>query len=215
MIRRSSIFLCRTFRLFSLAVLFFSLIACARKPEESTFVSRVLAEAKRAFSEHPDRYVPTITRGAGGSLQEAVVQLKDGQFEIAPAFQSMKKGSYLLRIRSPKDEAEPISGGAFEQLPFAWDPEHPVPLAVGDLESGLYVLSLLRTHSEDHEPTGDQSWILATRAADFEKASVSFQQAKQIVSQWPEVVQRGEARGFLRAYLDLANRPGPHVAGSP
>ena len=215
MSRRSPILLLQTFPLLSLAALLFSLAACTKKPEESTLVSRILAEAKRAFSEHPDRYVPTITRGAGGSLQEAVVRLKDGHLEVAPAFQSMKKGSYLLRIRSPKDEAEPISGGALEQLAFEWDPEHPVPLAVGNLRPGVYVLSLLRTHSEDHEPTGDQSWILATGAADFEKAAASFQQAKQTVSQWPEVVQQGEARGFLRAYLDLASRPGAKVPGSP
>jgi hypothetical protein len=199
------ILLSRAFSLLVLSFLLFPATSCTRKPEQSSFVSRVLEEAKSAFREHPDRYVPTITRGAGGSLQEAVVRLKDGQLEVAPAFQSMKKGSYLLRIRSAKDETAPISGAALEQVRFEWDPQNPAPVAVSELQPRVYVLSLLRTQSEDHEPTGDQSWVLVTGAADFEKASTSFQQAKQIVSRWPEVVQQGEARGFLRAYLDLAS----------
>ncbi len=141
-----------------------------------THWKRIVTAVMGVFPGHPEKFAQTSVRGSATNLQDAVVDLNDGQLDLRPTFKRMKKGSYVLLFRSA--DRTKLSGeeGAFKPLPFVWDPSAPLPLRVNRLRPGLYELSLLGGRSEDQQSTGSKAWVLVSDHAHYEQTATAFQQ---------------------------------------
>ena len=141
-------------------------------------------------------------RGSAADLRDSVVELKDGQVNLTPAFKHMNKGTYLLSFQPTKGTMESREQAALKPALMNWDPSAPLPLRVDGLRPGLYDLRLLSVQSENHQSTGVKAWILISDDARYEKTTTAFQQGVALTEQWGKEAQPEVARSFLRAYLD-------------
>ena len=163
-------------------------------------VSRI----SRMWSGIRDRYrgrtVSAISRGDGENLQEGVVKLSDGKVDLSPIFKNMNKGAYLLRFQHvTKDSA----GGGGVRVRFNWEPTKSSPLSVSGVAPGFYRLSLLDTRTTENEPTGIYSWVLISKAEEYDKVDSLYKETVEMTNKWGNEVSREAVRGFLRASLEL------------
>jgi hypothetical protein len=163
---------------------------------------RIVAAVMGVFPGHPEKYTQMSVRGSAADLRDAVVELKDGQVNLTPAFKHMTKGTYLLSFQ-PRDVTKESRGqSALKPALFDWDPNEPLPLRVNGLRPGLYYLSLLSAQSEDPQIRGAKAWVLVSDDARFEQTATAFQQGVALTEQWGQEAPADAARSFLRAYLD-------------
>jgi hypothetical protein len=163
---------------------------------------RIVAAVMSVFPGHPEKYAQMSVRGSATNLRDAVVPLNDGQVNLAPAFQRMKKGKYLLLFQPTKGTTASREQAALKPALFNWDPSAPSSLRVDGLRPGLYDLRLLSAEKEDHQPTGAKAWVLVSDNVRYEQTAAGFQQAVALTEQWGKEAPADAARSFLRAYLD-------------
>jgi hypothetical protein len=163
---------------------------------------RVVAAVIGVFPGHPEKYSQMSVRGSAADLRDAVVELKDGQVNLAPAFKYIRKGTYLLLFKPTREATESREQGALKPALFNWDPDAPLPLRVNGLRPGLYDLSLLSVQSEDHQSTGAKAWILVSDNARYEQTAAAFQQGITLTERRGKEAPADATRSFLRAYLD-------------
>ncbi|HEV8713784.1 MAG TPA: hypothetical protein VGX03_13270 [Candidatus Binatia bacterium] len=153
------------------------------------------------FSKQPTRYDrPALTRGKGQDLREAVVRLYDGQVDLSPVFQNLKKDVYLLRLRPIGRDDESKTEDTLDTVIFHWDPANAKPLLLNRIKPGLHQVSVLDAYTE--EPLPGEAWVLLSEPGQYEKNFSAFQQAVVLTKQWGEGTERDAVRSFLRAYLD-------------
>jgi hypothetical protein len=163
---------------------------------------RIVAAVKGVFPGHPEKYTQMSVRGSAADLRDAVVELKDWQVNLAPAFKHMQKGTYLLLFQPTKGTTASHEQATLKPALFNWDPSAPSPLRVDGLRPSLYDLSLLSVQSEDHQFTGAKAWILVADNVRYEKTAAAFQQGVALTEHWGKEAPADAARSFLRAYLD-------------
>ena len=177
---------------------------------EQSLTSRIIGAAMALVSNEPAKYASFISRSSTnlrqGTLQEGVVKLEGDRIDLSSVFKNMKEDRYLMRI-------EPVTKGGStgarrKPLEFAWNPKKPQPLAAKDLAAGLYRInllevSLLEPDTDEHEPSGNEAWVLITRADEYTRAASSFEAATKLTKQWGTNVKPNAVREFLRASLDF------------
>jgi hypothetical protein len=163
---------------------------------------RIVTAVMGVFPGHPEKYTQMSVRGSAADLRDAVVELKDGQVNLAPAFRHMQKGTYLLLFQPAKGATASREQATLKPALFNWDPSAPSPLRVDGLRPGLYDLSLQSEQSEDHQFTGANAWVLVSDIVRYDKTATAFQQGIVLTQQWGKEGPADAARSFLRAYLD-------------
>lgn len=167
----------------------------------------LLLSALPRFGRAPGRYSVHMVRAGDGNLREAVLRAERGAVDLSPAFAEMKKGTYYARLR-------PKSGDGFAAAPtrpdpftLKWDPAAPAPLAVSQIEPGLYELNLLERRGSAFRPTLVTAWVLVTAPAEHARASAEFAEAFGTASVWAEQAGKGTVRSILRAALEQLSAP--------
>jgi len=177
---------------------------------ESSFLSRTISVVKNLFAHDPERYIPTLSRGSKGELQDGVLKLADGQTDPSAVFKNIEEGNYFLDLQRLTSQAQSGNEASPPSFQFHWNPKEAVLLPLGDVTPGLYQIRLLEPDSADHEPTGAEAWVLICGPDTYEKAAVAFQNAERQVQQWGEGLKPTTKRSFLRAYLEhLATHENP------
>jgi hypothetical protein len=157
------------------------------------------------FPGHPQKFAQTSVRSPGADLSDAVVELTDGQANIAPVFNRMKKGTYLLLFQPINATDLTVENPPLNPVEFDWQPNTRLPVRV-NLQPGLYLLRLLSMHSEAHEPTGAQAWVLLSEQERYGKRSIAFQECIGLTEKWGKEAPDDAVHAFLRAYLTTLAR---------
>jgi hypothetical protein len=164
-----------------------------------TLTRRIALAVLRLFVRDPNRYGSGINRGQKESLQETVLRLEGEQLDLSPVFKDMGAGRYLLRfdrVTNPDGSAEAVPA---DPIPFDWQPTGARPLIVKGVRAGLYKIVLLEPRDKEHEPTGENVWVLIVQPKSYRQVSRSFKRAVGLTGGWRD---RDAAQSFLRAYLD-------------
>jgi len=164
----------------------------------SSFVSRLVDVVIGVFIPDPNRFRTGLSRGDEKGLQEAVVLLEKGQLDLSAVFKNMERDSYLLRFEPVSGNSELKEADIIDLVKFDWTPARP-SLEIGNLKPGLYKLSLLERNTGEHEPTGENAWILVSNPKNYRPRSLKFQDAMRLTRDWPD---SETTRRFLRAYLE-------------
>jgi hypothetical protein len=170
---------------------------------------RLAAAAGRFFLHPGDRYVPTLSRtGVGRTWQDAVVALNPPCVDLGPVFPEERRYLVLVQRRGlgSGEEGEWIGEKKLEVQVQAGKASA-VPASV--FEPGLYRLVELDRLASDHEPTGRDAWVLVVAPERFPAALASFRRAAGITISWTEKLGEAEARGRLRAFLEVLSEPDP------
>jgi hypothetical protein len=143
--------------------------------------------------------IAAVSRDFGREVREAVIPLRDGRADLAPALRDALRGPYQLRMR-------PFPGGVpLPPVSVQWMPGNPAAVPASALTPGLYRLEVL-----DSGRTASEAWILLCGPADFLSRSAEFQQAIEQTARWSDEMDAAAMRPLLRAYLESlarGNRP--------
>ena len=74
------------------------------------------------FPGHPEKYTQMSVRGPGIDVQDAVVNLNNGQLDLGPIFKNLKKGQYLIVLQPIQHADAPAEEAASKPIRFDWDP---------------------------------------------------------------------------------------------
>ena len=163
---------------------------------ERSFLSR-FQSVLSSFFDNPTAFGSPISRGSL-DLQESLIPIVDGEADIGPAFQRLRKDSYHLQLERLGKGGQP-TGEASPPTIYRWDPARsPLPVKVSG--PGLYRIVLL-DGSARNEPTGDDVWVLALTPLRYKSHYEEFQEAARLALRWGNDFAP-DSRSFLRAYLD-------------
>lgn len=164
-----------------------------------TLTRRIALAVLRLFVKDPARYRFGISRGQNEELQEAVLRLDGERLDLSPVFKNMEAGRYLLRFDPPPGQAGAPSAEPAGAITFDWQPSRATPVLAGGVRAGLHKIVLLEPRTEEHEPTGENAWVLIVPPNRYRRVSDSFRRAVELTDGWRD---REAAHSFLRAYLD-------------
>ena len=112
-------------------------------------------------------------------MQDGVVKLSDGKVDLSPIFKNVNKGAYLLRFQHvTKDSA--CGGGV--RVRFNWESTKSSPLSVSGVAPGFYRLSLLDMRTAENEPTGIYSWVLISKAEEYDKVNGLYKETVEMTN---------------------------------
>ncbi len=165
--------------------------------ESSTF-GRLLRAMGALFAREPDKYLITTVRGVDElRLHEAVVELRNGEVDVAPAFATAPPGKYALRF-SPIGQRETNVNVSDQSVTFHCQPGERV--AVPKLSSGLWRLEILRRNGERLFET--DAWLLVLQSPNYQRAIRLFDDAAAVTRKWGNAASDSEVRTFVRTALD-------------
>jgi len=147
-------------------------------------------------------------RSADGALREAVVQIKDGQVDLAPVFTEMNDGTYYVRVERRTPDGKTADGGSAKQIKVRWNSVTAATTPAAKFQPGLYELVLLEKRGAEYKPTITTAWFLAGNLDQYAQTVAPFCEATRLTATWRGDVSEGTARSFLRAFLI-------HLASSP
>jgi len=151
-------------------------------------------------------------RSADGALREAVVQIKDGQVDLAPVFTEMNNGTYYVRVERRMPNGKTADGGAAKPIKVSWDFGTATATPAANLQPGLYEAVLLEKRGAEYKPTLTTAWFLAGSLEQYAQTVAPFCEATRLTATWRDDVNEGTVRGFLRAFLiHLASQPAQAV----
>jgi hypothetical protein len=164
----------------------------------------VVAVCAKVFPGKPSRFQARSARGVADGLQDAVIELKEGQVNLAAVFTKKKASTYFLTM----DRTEAGDGAPAKPVAYAWTPGMHFSLKMEGLHPGLHLLTLFKGSADHPERTAEQAWILLTDPKDHKDTAQAFSQMVQMTEKWGEDRDE-EARTLQRVWLEvLSSRPG-------
>lgn len=174
-------------------------------PSSSLF-ERICAAGANLFGRQPERYIPAITRSGDSTkplVLEGVLELLDGELEVAPLMNYFSDGDYALSFRRPTDDP-----GSVPVPPVAlnWESGRQEQSVTVKLFPGLYSVTVRSLTDADAGCRTENAWVLIVGGAGFEVVDREFRQIRDGVQAWDGVSEAGR-RSFLRIALEtLAER---------
>jgi hypothetical protein len=176
----------------------------------SSLGERLHQAVARLLSLDPERYVPAISREAGGPpprLHDGVLLLDKGRIAIADWFRDIEPGSYALTFVYIGRDGESRTPAV---LTLDWNAGAP-PLPAPGLRPGLYVVRMFPARSAPTQALSQDAWILLASADQFESQAVAYREHVELTRHW-ENVAAVAVQTFLRACLDQLAAPVPAKA---
>jgi hypothetical protein len=148
--------------------------------------------------EAVERYVTPVSRGMESELKDAVVQLRDGKVDLAPAFSDLDSGSYKIHI-------EPLKGGSASAMTavVAWQEGGSAIATVPGMAPGLYRISRVDGNESSPAP---EAWVLVCSPGEFAAKSADYAAAVDATRKWPSEVDARAPQAVLRAYLETLSQ---------
>ena len=174
----------------------------ARKEAAPSRWSRIVNAVMGVFPGHPEKYTQMSVRGPATDIQDAVVDLNNGQLDLGPAFKHLKKGEYLIALEPIRQTKAPIEGATSKPVRFDWDPNQSPALQVDGIRPGLYSLRIQTAQSKDLSGDRSEAWTLVSEHARYEATAAAFQECITLTEKWTSEAPADAARSFRRAYLD-------------
>jgi len=169
--------------------------------EQNSQIERLLRAVGGLFSRRSEKYLYPAARSAVLlELHEAVVQLEDGEINLAPVFKGAPAGNYLVRLRPLDTETPRKRTVRSKPLAFDWKAVSKQRVAMPGLQPGLWRISLLQPNSE--QPLGVDAWVLVSTPERYKTVAASFDQIVALTSKWNKSASNDELRSFLRTALD-------------
>ena len=142
----------------------FDLSDPANQPQPASSLLARVAEALRPYFTHGESaqtFVAAESRGVEGDLSEAVLLLRAGEVDLAPALKDLWSGTYRLRF-------EPMIAGAAPGKPFRveWKPKSAAVAAPPGLKPGLAKIAFLDPGT--NQPTNNKAWVLVSTPDEYE-----------------------------------------------
>jgi hypothetical protein len=150
-------------------------LPAARKEAPSRW-SRIVNAVMGIFPGHPEKYTQMSVRGPAMDVQDAVVDLNNGQLDLGPAFKQLKKGQYLIILEPIQQTKAPAEEATSKPVLFDWDPNQSPALRVDGIRPGLYSLRIQNAHSNDTSGDRSKAWILASEHTRYESTAAAFQE---------------------------------------
>jgi hypothetical protein len=146
----------------------------ARKEAPSRW-SRIVSAVMGVFPGHPEKYRQMSVRGPAMDIQDAVVELNNGQLDLGPTFKHVRKGKYLVVLKPIRQTKASTEESTFKPVLFDWDPNTSPPLRVDGIRPGLYDLSVQNAQSKDTS-NRSEAWVIVSQHARYETTAAAFQQ---------------------------------------
>lgn len=174
----------------------------------TSFWDSITEKAMRVMRRDPVSSSVNAGRSANGVLREAVVQLKDGQVDLAPVFTEMIEGTYPVRVERRTSAGQAAEGGSTKPIEVRWDSATATTTPAAKLQPGLYEVVLLEKRGAEYKPTLTTAWFLASGLDQYAQSVGPFCEATRLAATWRDDVNEGTVRTFLRAFLiHLASQP--------
>jgi len=174
------------------------LIVPASNKNDAGLFTVILDTAMRLIRGKPDRYSVHGVRGVNNDLREAVCVRDGASVELGPAFHSMPKGVYYLKLREVVSGAAEPARGPFR---FDWDPQQTSTLQLSDISDGTYEIRLMTLLGDQYETTPLTVWVLISDKQEFKRLTDLFRQATSVTDTWQTSTADETKRTVLRAYL--------------
>jgi hypothetical protein len=164
--------------------------------------SRIVNAVMGIFPGHPEKYTQMSVRGPATNIQDAVVDLNNGQLDLGPVFKHLKKGKYLIVLEPIQHTNTLTEKATSKPISFNWDPNTSPALWVDGIRPGLYSLRIQNAQSEDTSGNRSEAWILVSDHARYERTAAAFQECTALTETWASEAPADAAWSFRRAYLD-------------
>jgi len=156
-----------------------------------------VAEALKPYFTHGEsatKFVAAESRGAEGDLAEAVLLLRAGLVDLAPALKDLVPGAYRLRF-------EPLTAGAAPGKSFRvdWKPNNRAVETPPGIQPGMCRLAFLDPGT--NQPTNNRAWVLVSTPDDYGPRATSFKNMLEATSTWTDELSKPAARSVLRVWL--------------
>lgn len=173
---------------------------CKKQANEGRATERALRS--------PSKYESLCSNCRGAAtLSTAVVQLAEAAVDLTPVFERTEGKPFLLQFE-PIPHKGALQNTSLGPVRLRWNPGERISISVKGLRVGLYRIGFLEPETQEHEPTGEDVWVLITDRGRFEKLRNSFQQAVELSKRWSNDLTP-DRESFLRAYLEaLAEETG-------
>ena len=151
------------------------------------------------FASQPDRYVATISRGAG-RLPDTILPWAAAGVDLAPALATLPAGRYELRLSTLRCRPGAVCPQRALQTQVDW-PAGGGPAIVPSLAPGLYELVAGRPPGATGPPRA-RGWLLLLPAAEKAEAEERYRAGLALTEAWGEAVDAATKQGVTRALLD-------------
>lgn len=168
---------------------------------QASILDFIVEKAMEVIRRDPVSTSVNAGRSSDGVLGEAVVQIKDGQVDLAPVFSGMNNGTYDVRLERRMPDGKAADGGLAKTMKVVWDSRTATTIPAANLQPGLYEVVLLESRGTEYKPTLTTAWFLAGNRNQYAQAVTPFCEATRLTATWRDDVSEGTARGFLRAFL--------------
>lgn len=176
-------------------------------PHEASYFEIFTEKFMKVFRSNPVSPSVNAGRSPDGILREAVVQLRDGQVDLAPVFTEMKAGTYYLRLERKAGDDQTANSESTKPIAVTWSPARSSTLAL-PLQPGLYEMVLMEKRGAGFRPTLATAWFLAGDVEQYANAVGQFCEATRLTATWQGKVSEGTVRDYLRSFLmQLSTQP--------
>jgi hypothetical protein len=167
-------------------------------PASESVFHRIVEAVMDHFGGHPVRPTSLLSRGdelaPDGAVTDAVLLVRNGELDVAPAFARVEAGDYdLTFLEIQLNSTGAVPHGTPVHVSYAWTPGTPSTLRAEVMRPGLYELRVQDA----------QAWILVCGTETWEQARLEYQRAASLAEAWGRAVSPQDARSFLRATLGL------------
>jgi hypothetical protein len=166
--------------------------------ESASLLSRI-ADAFNLIFKEPNRYVSALSRGepgGGARVPDGVVRLQAGALDLAPLFQNIGSGTFVMRLRSL-----PHANGPSRTTTITVNAaQSKSPVAAAGLLPGLYEVSLMT--APDADTASDTSWWLLDAPPHYDISRAAFDETAKVIASWGELASNRDKQLLLRACLD-------------
>jgi hypothetical protein len=150
-------------------------------------------------------------------LEDAVLQLKDGQMDLRPALQGLPAGYWKLELTTalPKLNQTPDAAKAVKEASVLWDAEQSDSglVQVDQFKAGLYELTVMDPNTG--ELAGDPVLVLVCDPSVFEENRKQFEEALALTKSWDKETRQAAAGHFLQFALEALADPAQRPADTP
>lgn len=154
-----------------------------------------------AFRRRPVTGSSNAGRSSDGTLREAVVQIRNGQVDLAPIFTEMNNGTYNVRVRKRMPDGKMADAGSENSIKVRWDSSTVTTTPATNLQPGIYELVLLESRGAELRPTLTTAWFLAGNLEQYAQTVGPFCEATHLTATWKNDVSEGTVKDFLGSFL--------------
>jgi len=178
-------------------------IQLPRAPKEApSRWNQIVNAVMGVFPGHPEKYTQMSVRGPTTDLQDAVVELNNGQLDLRAVLRNLNQGQYRIVFQPIQDKSTLGKGVTAKPIVFDWNSNTGALLRTQEIQPGLYRLRIENARSTDMIGSPLEAWILVSNHAQYQSTATAFEECISLTKQWAAKLPGDAARSFCRAYLD-------------